>query len=93
MKRAVAIEMDMQVYDPYTDLAAVRSASAESVADLGAVLAEVDFVTAHCPHNEGAYGMIGAAQLARMRSTAIIVTTARGGRPAPAHVVNKEVLG
>ena len=86
VKRAVAFEMDVQVYDPYADPEAVRAAGAALVDDLDRALAEADFVTVHCPRNEETYGMIGAAQLARMKPTAIIVTTARGG------IVNEAAL-
>ncbi len=79
VKRAAAFEMDVQVYDPYVDPAAVRAAGAEPADDLDAALAEADFVTVHCPRNEETRGLIGAAQLARMKPTAIIVNTARGG--------------
>ena len=79
VKRALAFEMDVQVYDPYADPAAVRATGAEPVDGLDAALAEADFVTVHCPRNEETYGMIGAAQLARMKPSAIIVNTARGG--------------
>ena len=79
VKRALGFEMDVQVYDPYADPTAVRAAGAEPVDDLDAALAEADFVTVHCPRNEETRGMIGAAQLVRMKPTAIVVNTARGG--------------
>lgn len=86
VKRALGFEMDVQVYDPYADPAAVRAAGAEPVDDLDRALAEADFVTVHCPRNEETYGLIGAERLARMKPTAIIVTTARGG------IVNEAAL-
>ncbi len=86
VRRALAFDMDVQVFDPYADPAAVRAAGAEPVDGLDRALAEADFVTVHCPRNEETYGMIGAAQLARMKPTAIIVTTARGG------IVNEAAL-
>jgi len=79
VKRAVAFEMDVQVYDPYAAPEAVRAAGAAPADDLDAALAEADFVTVHCPRNEETLGLIGAAQLARMKPTAIVVNTARGG--------------
>ncbi len=78
-RRALGFEMEVQVYDPYVDPAAVRAAGAEPVSDLGAALAEADFVTVHCPRNEETYGLIGAGELARMKPSAILVNTARGG--------------
>lgn len=46
---------------------------------LDTLLAEADFVTLHVPLDASTRGMIGAAQLARMKRTAFLVNTARGG--------------
>ncbi len=46
--------------------------------DLHAALAEADFVTLHAPLTEDTRGLIGAREFATMRSTAILVNTARG---------------
>jgi lactate dehydrogenase-like 2-hydroxyacid dehydrogenase len=48
-------------------------------ADLDALLAESDFVVAMVPYSRATHHMIGAAQLAKMKHTAIVVNTARGG--------------
>jgi len=47
----------------------------ESLADL---LSESDFVSLHCPLTADTRGLIGAGELARMKSTAILINTARG---------------
>lgn len=49
-----------------------------TMTDLDSLLAESDFVTIHCLLNGGTKGLIGAAQLARMKPTAYLVNTARG---------------
>ena len=46
--------------------------------DLDTLLATTDIVTIHCPLNAGTTGLIGAAQLARMKPTAFLINTARG---------------
>ena len=79
VKRALAFEMDVAVFDPYVDPQAIRDAGAEPVSDLDAALAGADFVTVHCPKNPETIGLIGEAQLARMKPSAILVNTARGG--------------
>ena len=47
--------------------------------DLPTLLAEADIVTVHTPLNETTYRLIGRSELAAMKSTAILVNTARGG--------------
>jgi len=49
-----------------------------TMTDLDTLLATADFVTIHCPLNAGTVGLLGAAQLARMRPTAFLINTARG---------------
>jgi glyoxylate reductase len=46
--------------------------------DLARLLAEADFVSLHVPLTEATRHLIGAHELAAMKSTAIIVNTARG---------------
>ena len=47
--------------------------------DLDAALPRADFVTIHCPKTPETVGMFNAARLARMKPTAYLVNTARGG--------------
>jgi phosphoglycerate dehydrogenase-like enzyme len=51
----------------------------ELVPDCGAVLERADFVSVHVPLDEDTRGMIGEAELARMKPTAFLVNIARGG--------------
>lgn len=48
------------------------------VAELGALLARSDIVSLHVPLTESTRHLIGAAELALMKPTAVIVNTARG---------------
>ena len=43
------------------------------------VLAASDFISLHCPLTERTRGLIDEAALARMKNTAVIINTARGG--------------
>lgn len=43
------------------------------------LFATVDFVSLHCPLNAETRGLVSAARLARMKRSAVLVNTARGG--------------
>jgi D-3-phosphoglycerate dehydrogenase len=78
-KRALAMEMQVLVYDPYVRPDAVRAAGCEPVGTLEAALPRADFVTIHCPKTPETVGMFDAKRLGLMRPSAILVSTARGG--------------
>src|SRR5262249_46886005 len=78
-KRCLAMEMTVLVYDPYVKSEAIRAAAREPVADLDAALPRADFVTIHCPKTDETVGMFDTARLKRMKPTAYLVNTARGG--------------
>jgi D-3-phosphoglycerate dehydrogenase / 2-oxoglutarate reductase len=73
-----AFGMTVQAYDPYVpaeQMAALGVARAES---LTSDLATADFISVHMPGGQNG-AIIGAAELAMMKPTAIIVNAARGG--------------
>ena len=78
-KRCLAMEMTVLVYDPYVPAESVVAAGYEPVGDLDAAVARADFVTIHCPKTPETLGMFDAARLRRMKPTAYLVNTARGG--------------
>src|SRR6202047_829636 len=78
-KRCLAMEMNVLIYDPYKSAAEVKAAGCEPVADLDAALPRADFVSIHCPKTPETVGMLNAARLKRMRPTAYLINTARGG--------------
>ena len=47
--------------------------------DLDTLLREADFITIHAPYNERTAGLIGYAQMQKMKPSAYIVNTGRGG--------------
>jgi len=67
------------VYDPYVRGAVIEGVGYTPVNDLDDALAQADFVTIHCPKNEETRGMFNASRLARMKPSAFLVNTARGG--------------
>jgi D-3-phosphoglycerate dehydrogenase len=78
-KRCLAIEMNVLIYDPYKPVAEIKAAGCEPVTDLDAALPRADFVSIHCPKNPETVGMFNAARLRRMKPTAYLINTARGG--------------
>ncbi len=78
-KRCLAMEMNVLIYDPYKPAADIKAADCEPVTDLDAALPRADFVSIHCPKSPETVGMFNAARLARMKPTAYLINTARGG--------------
>src|SRR5947199_2058922 len=73
------MDMEVAVHAPYGPAATIKAAGCEPVADLDAAVARADVVTIHCPKTPETVGMFNAARLARMKPTAYLVNTARGG--------------
>ena len=78
-KRCLAMEMNVLIYDPYKSVEEIRSAGCEAVGDLDAALPRADFVSIHCPKSPETVGMFGTDRLRRMKPSAYLVNTARGG--------------
>jgi len=78
-KRCLAMDMNVQIYDPYKPAADITAAGCTPVADLDAALARADFVSLHCPKTSETVGLFNAARLGLMKPTAYLVNTARGG--------------
>ncbi len=74
---AKAFGMNIMAFDPYMTPTQMEAVGVFHVPDMNAALATADFVTVHMPGGNGA--LIGAAELACMKSSSIIVNTARGG--------------
>jgi D-3-phosphoglycerate dehydrogenase / 2-oxoglutarate reductase len=78
-KRCLAMEMQVLVYDPYKTAEEITSAGCEKVDDLDQALPRADFVSLHCPKTEQTVAMFDAARLSKMKPTAYLINTARGG--------------
>jgi D-3-phosphoglycerate dehydrogenase / 2-oxoglutarate reductase len=78
-RRCQAMEMTVLIYDPYQPADQMRAAGHEPVVDLDAALSRADFVSIHCPKTPETIGMFNAARLKRMKPSAYLVNTARGG--------------
>jgi D-3-phosphoglycerate dehydrogenase len=75
---AAGFKMHVLAYDPGVPAAAIADRGAEKVDDLASLLANADVVSLHLPLNERTHHLIGAAELAEMKPTAILVNAARG---------------
>ena len=76
---ALAFGMRAHAYDPYVEPGVMEAAGCAVVEALHAALPEMDAVTVHTPLNHETRGIIGAKELALMKTTAFVVNTARGG--------------
>ena len=72
-RMAGAFRMRVLGYDPHA-----QDMPAERRTDLGAMLEECDFVSVHCVLNAHTRGLIGAAELRRMKHSACLVNVSRG---------------
>ena len=78
-RRFAAMETNVLVYDPYIYSETIRGSGYEPVLDLDEGVARADFITIHCPKTPETVGLFNAARLAKMKRTAFLVNTARGG--------------
>ena len=76
-----AYDMKVLGYDPYLSDAAWQEmpVPVERCADLGDLLSRADLVSIHAPLTDETRGMIGAAELKKMKPMAMLVSAARGG--------------
>lgn len=76
--RMQAFGMNVVAYDPYVTAARAQQLGV-TLLSLDELLAQSDFVTIHMPKTPETTGMIGTAELQKMKPTAFIVNVARGG--------------
>lgn len=72
-RMAGAFRMRVLGFDPH-----LADMPVERHHDLGAMIAACDFVSVHCVLNTQTRGLIGAAELSRMKRTACLVNVSRG---------------
>ncbi len=92
--RLQAFGMTVIAYDPYVTASRAQQMGVQLVS-LDELLEQSDFITIHMPKTPETTGMIGAAQLKKMKKTAYIVNVARGGlidEDALADALTKNVI-
>ena len=77
-RMALGFRMTVLVHDPHVDAAAMAAAGVERCTDLGAMLARCDALSIHCVLNRETRHRIGAAELAQLKRTAVLVNVSRG---------------
>lgn len=83
-------------FDPHMDADAMQRAGIEKIDELRAMLPICDFVSVHCVLNDETRGLIGAAELACLKRSAILVNVSRGAlidEAALVEAVRNERLG
>ncbi|HEY2645694.1 MAG TPA: C-terminal binding protein [Candidatus Acidoferrales bacterium] len=73
-----ALGMSVIIHDPYLSEARTREMGAELVS-LDVLLADADFISLHAPLNDTTHHLLDEAAFAKMKKTASIINTARGG--------------
>jgi D-3-phosphoglycerate dehydrogenase len=86
VKRALAFDMDVYVFDPYVDETTIKKSGAHYVDDFKSILPQMDAVTLHCPKTKETTDMFSAEEFDAMKSTSILINCARGG------IVNEKAL-
>lgn len=77
-KRAKAFGMNVLAYDVIDIDKACKDTGAKK-ADLESIIESADYITLHVPLIPQTRGMIGAKELKKMKKTAFVINTARGG--------------
>ncbi len=77
-RRTNAFGTKALVYDPYISDETLSEYGAEK-ADMDTLLKESDFVTLHLPLSESTRHTITRAELSKMKKTAVLINTGRGG--------------
>jgi D-3-phosphoglycerate dehydrogenase len=78
-KRARALEMNVLGYDPFMSRDRAGELGIEAVETVEALLQRVDYLTVHTPLNDETRGLVGAAQIEKMKPGVRLINAARGG--------------
>lgn len=82
-RRARGFGMRILFWDTGEKAAEARELGAQRCGALGEILERSDFVSLHAPMTSGTHGLIGRRELLAMKSTAILINTARGAMVDP----------
>ncbi len=86
VKRALAFDMNVYVYDPYVAKEKVKISGAIPVENISDNLSKMDAVTLHCPKNNETTDLFTKQEFDLMKKSSFIINCARGG------ILNEEDL-
>ena len=78
-RAAGGLGMELLAYDPYANPSLAAAANVELLSSMDELLEQADFLTIHTPMIASTKGIIGAAELSKMKPSARILNVARGG--------------
>lgn len=78
-KRARALEMNVLGYDPFLSRDRAKELGIEPVDNVDAMLPRVDYLTVHTPLTDETRGLIGVAQIEKLKPGVRLINAARGG--------------
>ena len=79
VKRALAFDMNVYVYDPYVDHKKIKKSGAIPIDNFKDNLSKMDAITLHCPKNEETTNLFTKKEFQTMKKNAFIINCARGG--------------
>ena len=86
VKRALAFDMNVFVYDPYINASEIKKSGANHVENYVDILGNMDAVSLHCPKNEETTDMFSEKEFNMMKNSSFLINCARGG------IVNEKAL-
>ena len=86
VKRALAFDMNVYVYDPYVEKEKIKISGAIPVDNIIENLPKMDAITLHCPKNNETTDLFTKKEFDLMKKSSFIINCARGG------ILNEEDL-
>ena len=86
VKRALAFDMKVYVYDPYVNAEEIKKSGAIHLENYLDMLSEMDAVSLHCPKNKETTDMFSDKEFNIMKESSYLINCARGG------IVNEKAL-
>ena len=79
IKRCLGFEMKVKVYDPFVDKKTITDYGGIKIDDINEGIKTLDYLSIHMPLNAQTKNLINIDMIKKMKKSAIIINTARGG--------------